>query len=214
MEISMLSLAKMTLYALFLGVGFGLLYDVIRISRVMIGVRYVGIGSLPEKLYEKKWPLLGVLPKREGAVKRTFTDIFVFFGDVLYCTIIGVCFCIFIYYANNGIFRIQSLAASIFGFFCYYQTVGKVLITFAEYICFFTKVFVKILIFAIAFPFKMLYNIFVKVSKKLFANKIRALREKIIKKNTEKQERKLRQLSGEKGKLIVKKGGTKYEKNI
>ena len=90
MEISMVSLARMTLFAFFLGIGLGLLYDVVRVSRVMIGVRYARVGALPEKLYERKWPLIGVLPKKNGTLKRHITDAFVFAGDVLYCTAAGI----------------------------------------------------------------------------------------------------------------------------
>lgn len=191
MEISMLSLAKMTLYSFFLGIFFGILYDTLRIMRVMMGVRYAGIGSVPEKLYEKEYPLIGKLKYSSGRFRQGAVSVATFFGDFLYCFVIGVIYCVFLYYTNCGIFRFQSFAAAAFGFFIYYQTAGRLVITFAEYICLFLKIFVSFFLFAIAFPFKILYNIAIRVSNRLLAAPRRALIRHELKRSTDKQIQKI-----------------------
>ena len=165
----MLSLGKMVLYAFFLGVGFGVLYDVFRIMRVVVGVEYLGVAKKStDYLYSRKYPLIGKIERRENKAKKYFLDIFVGVGDIIYCLFIGGVFCIFLYYSNDGIFRWHALAAASCGFFIYYKTLGAILITFAEIICVFLKIISKILLFAIAFPFKFMYNIIISILKALF----------------------------------------------
>lgn len=165
----MLSLGKMVLYAFFLGVGFGFLYDVFRITRVVVGVEYLGVAKKStDYLYSRTYPLIGKIERRENKAKKYFLDIFVGVGDIIYCLLVGVAFCIFLYYSNDGIFRWHSLAAAVCGFFVYYKTLGAILITFAEIICIFLKIISKILLFAIAFPFKFMYNIIISILKFLF----------------------------------------------
>lgn len=174
MEISMSGLWQMTVFAFFLGIGLGALYDVFRITRVMAGVEYSGIGKKStDKLYSIKYPLIGKLSKKEGSVRGKFLDLFVCIGDVFFCIIFGAVFCIFLYYSNDGIFRWQAMAAVFSGFFLYYKTVGALVIYFAEIICIFLKIIVKILLYTIAFPFKIMYNISVKVSKAVLGVPIR-----------------------------------------
>ncbi len=168
MEVSMLVIGKMTLWAFFLGIGAGVFYDIIRITRVMIGVRYDTLKRQTDFLYSKKYPLIGMLPRKESKFKNGLTTVIIAAGDIFFFTVMGVAVSIFLYYTNDGIFRWQVAAFSLLGFFCYYMTFGKLVISFAEILCIFLKIITKILLFTIAFPFKIMYNIIVKVSKVIF----------------------------------------------
>ncbi len=158
-EISTAVLGKMCLYAFILGVAFGILYDVIRITRIILGVRYGFAQKSAEFLYSRKYPLIGIYKPGNGQIKKTLLDITVFIGDVIYCIAVGSVFCIFMYYSNDGIFRWQALAFVLLGFFVYYKTFGALIMYFAEIIGIFLKILTKILLYTIAIPFKIMYNI-------------------------------------------------------
>ena len=180
MEISMVSLARMTLWALLMGIAFGIFYDVIRISRVMVGVTYGGIvRKSADRLYSIEYPLIGKIKRKESTLKGRFMGFHVAVGDLIFCTVVGGVLCIFFYYTNDGIFRWQALAASALGFFAYYKTVGALVISFAEIIYIFLKIFTKILLFAIAFPFRIMYNILIKVLNTIFGTPLRWFLKKI-----------------------------------
>lgn len=192
---SMSALAAMILYAFFLGVAFGVLYDVFRISRAFLGVSYGGKSAA--YLYEKEYPLIGKLENKQGKLKRGILLTAVIFGDLIYFTICGLIFAIFIYYANDGIFRIGALMAVGGGFFAYYITVGRLIIAFAEIICIFLKIITKIFLFAIAFPLKIMYNIFIKLYNRLFAITVGRFLLKIHRKSSERRMKvMLKQASG------------------
>ena len=182
---SMSALTAMILYALFLGIAFGAFYDVFRISRVFLGISYGGRSA--SYLYEKEYPLIGKLEKRQGKLKRGFLMTAVIFGDIIYFTVCGSIFSIFIYYTNDGIFRFGALAAVLCGFFAYYTTLGRLVIAFAEIICIFLKIITKIFLFAIAFPFKIMYNILIKLYNRLFGAPLKRFLLKIRRKSTERK---------------------------
>lgn len=169
MYISLGLLARMTLYAFFLGIAFGAVYDVVRITRVMLGVRYGGRMRSADALLEKNYPLIGRVQRKNGGRLCAFLrNAYVFVSDLVYFTAAGVVFCVFIYYTDSGIFRWQAPAALALGFFVYYRTIGVAVISFAEVVCAAIKIFVKISVKAIAIPIMFMYNIVAAVSKKIF----------------------------------------------
>ena len=182
---SMSALAAMILYAFFLGIAFGTLYDAFRISRVFLGVSYGGKSAM--YLYEKEYPLIGKLQNKQGKLKKGFLMTAIISGDIIYFTACGLIFSVFIYYTNDGIFRFGALAAVLGGFFAYYLTFGRLIISFAEIICIFLKIFTKIFLFAIAFPFKIMYNILDKLYNRLFGIPFKRFLLKIRQKSTERK---------------------------
>ncbi len=182
---SMSALAAMTLYALFLGFAFGALYDAFRISRVFLGMSYGGKSA--SYLYEKEYPLIGKLKNKQGKLKNGLLMAAVIFGDIIYFTVCSLIFTVFIYYTNDGIFRFGALASVFCGFFAYYMTFGRLVIAFAEIICIFLKIITKIFLFAIAFPFKIMYNILVKLYDRLFGIPLKRFLLKIRLKSTDRK---------------------------
>ncbi len=107
--------------------------------------------------------------KSEGKYRRAmsvfeFTLTFVF--DLLFFIFCGIAASIFLFYTNDGIFRVSSLVCVIFGFCLYRATLGKIIYALLNFL---KKILKKIVIFslkAIAFPQKSVYNILVKVSER------------------------------------------------
>ena len=105
-----------------------------------------------------------MLGRRESKIKDGVVCALVCIGDVLFSLLAGALFCVFLYFFNDGIFRWQALVFCVFGFFVYYNTVGRLVISLAEFFVIFLRILTKFLAFSIAFPFKMVYNIIIKVA--------------------------------------------------
>ncbi|MEE0970514.1 MAG: spore cortex biosynthesis protein YabQ [Clostridia bacterium] len=198
MEVSMIVLGKMTLWAFFLGIAFGIFYDVIRITRVMLGVTYGTAKGSAEFLYSRTYPLIGQIIRKESKAKEKLLTFIVAAGDVIFCTVMGASFCIFLYYTNDGIFRWQAVAATAIGFFVYYKTIGAIILYFAEIISIFLKILTKILLYAIAFPFRIMYNIVIRMLKAVFGKPFEWCRIKFLHRTTKAKMKKL-QLSSATG---------------
>ncbi len=140
MEISMTALSEMFAMAFLLGAGFGALYDILRITRVMLGVSYGISSKSTDFFYSRTYPLIGKIEKRESKAKQNILNIIIAIEDVLFCTVIGAVFCVFLYYTNDGIFRLGALIAVFIGFFIYYRTIGTIILYFAEIISIFLKI--------------------------------------------------------------------------
>lgn len=166
MTVSMAALARMTFYAFLLGIALGAVYDLFRITRVMLGVSYGGRSA--EHLYSREYPLIGKLKRKSGGLKKGLLSVFVAVGDILFSVLAALSFSVFIYYTNDGIFRFQALLALVGGFILYYKTVGALVISFAEIICIFLKIIAKIFVYAIAIPLGIMYNILVRLLKRFF----------------------------------------------
>lgn len=141
--------------ALLLGIAFGGAYDLIRISRIFIGVRYSGAASVDA--IGRRPPSLFCIPTkmrsffsscgisfpahREEKGNRSTTprtkailrNVAVFFGDIIYFTLAGAAFCIYIHF-SGGEFRMFMLISLIVGFALYYFSVGRAVIFASGYI--------------------------------------------------------------------------------
>ena len=145
--------------ALLLGVAFGGAYDLVRISRIFIGVRYFGASSInvigrrppsPFCVPPKMRPFLsggGIsFPARREKGKRHSTprtkavlrNVAVFFGDVVYFTLAGAAFCIYIHF-SGGEFRMFMLISLVVGFALYYFSLGRAVIFASGYIVHFLR---------------------------------------------------------------------------
>lgn len=92
---------KNILYAAVLGCFFGSVYDIIRIIRLFFGVSE------------------GDLHKR-----RFLRVILLQITDIIYMIFFAVCFCIFLFYFNSGIFRWYLAVSAAVGIFVYRYTLG------------------------------------------------------------------------------------------
>ena len=115
MEISVASQLWAIVYSLAVGVFLGLSYDVVRITRVLAGLR----PCAPTRLSSVNLPIIG---RRAGEIKkrnRFFADVFVFCGDIIYFTFAAFVFLVFVFHANYGNGRWFIVGGCIVGFVLY-----------------------------------------------------------------------------------------------
>lgn len=189
MEVSLIQQLTVTLYSVLAGVVFGLLYDVLRISRIFLGINYV--NKFTEKIKDIKLPLIDN-PMRRTTKKREekFKAVAVGIGDILYFLIITPIAVVFTYHVNNGSIRWYLVFGMAAGFALYYFTLGKIIISVSEYIVFFIKTVFSYLSYLILRPIKRgALFLFGKI-KKLFVfikSKIPKIQFKIKKRAKEKK---------------------------
>ncbi len=144
-----------TLYAVVLGLFLGASYDVVRILRLLSGVTPCGDCARFDKLY------------RNG-IKNTFNSVrkpfaaksIVFATDVLYFVFFTVCFLLFLFAFNYGIFRWFILAFTVFGFVIYYFTAGKLVILFSRQITCFLAFVLNLTLYLVLVPFRSVFKLF------------------------------------------------------
>lgn len=108
------------------GAGLGIVYDVIRFVRVLFSV-------------DVKSPF-----GRKGA-RRWFSYIFVALGDLFFFAVAAAVLCVFFFLTGDGRMRGYGLVGAYLGFFCYYQTVGRLFIGIVSRLCLLCKRAVKAL---------------------------------------------------------------------
>ncbi len=159
MNIDMMIIFRALLYAFLLGVFFCVAYDLLRLTRVMMGVSYAKDNGRAAFIYKIKFPLIGYYKKNNNKLKTAFVNTVIFIEDLIYFSFLGIAFSVFVFYANEGKIRISLLISAILGFLVYFNTFGRLFVSFFEIIANFLKIFIKIFVFSIAFPIKIVYNI-------------------------------------------------------
>lgn len=119
---------QITLYALLLGLFFGVLYDTLRITRMLAGVTPVHIKHVA---WASKLPCRHIGRIGKGPVSAF---VFIHLLDILYGLSTGACFCVFLYALNNGRFRWYLLLGCMLGFLVYYWSIGKLVLLLSGYI--------------------------------------------------------------------------------
>ena len=148
MGISQSALSMLYLYALLLGVGLGAVYDLLRISRVFLGVHYSRRAA--KRLQQIKLPLLK--PRRRRGESRMLGAV-VFFEDLLFCLFAGIALILLFYAANNGKIRFPAFLCAAAGFLLYRVTIGRLVMLFSEVIAFVLECAVRYLVYFVSFPF-------------------------------------------------------------
>lgn len=144
------SMAIVLLLSALLGMFFGLVFDAMRFARELITMKMIG---------------------KYARIFSAFSFLLTFVFDLFFFSFCGMALSIFLFYTNDGIFRLSSVALTIIGFCIYRMTLGKFIYALLKFV---EKIFKKIVIFsvkAIAFPIKSVYNILVKVSERISGTK-------------------------------------------
>lgn len=144
MEFYNINHIKIVVFSLFLGLIFGLLYDIIRIIHILAGTMSY---STKKREY------------REGIVPSILLGI----GDALYMIIVTLSFSLFVYFSNNGDFRWFMAVGCAVGCALYHATLGKLVVmvsgtvanairTVIKYVVvrpavFIGRIFIKIMLF-------------------------------------------------------------------
>ncbi|MBQ9121205.1 MAG: spore cortex biosynthesis protein YabQ [Clostridia bacterium] len=153
MEISMSWQATATLWAVLVGACLGSVYDLVRLSRAFVGVRYTNRFS--SRLSRIRLPLIGTAEKEPRPLRKRgefFLNLYIAAGDVLFFLISAVTVTVFLYHVNNGVFRWYLAFGIGAGFFLYYITVGKVVVAVSEVVAFALRAILRYLRYFLVRP--------------------------------------------------------------
>ena len=140
-----------------LGLANGVLYDVFRFFRMLLGVR---------KAQAK--------PQKQNKSKLSLSDIVTFFLDFLYVLLFGALYILFLYEIHSGVFRAYSLLAMGLGALLYFKTVSRVIL----FLLVPTVLFLRRVGYATLYPFgkifRFVFGTFLKLLRKMrcFSHKI------------------------------------------
>jgi len=158
MEISQYSLLLFHLGALFLGGGLGLLYDLLRWTRVMLGMHYC--HTVAKRLREIRLPLLK--PKKDRR-ENPLLGLLIFFEDLLFCMFSGAALILLFYRMNNGNIRITALLCAGLGFLLYRALLGKLITPILEIAAFLTQTVIRYFALLITYPLLILLRFCKKI---------------------------------------------------
>ena len=161
------------LCSLALGVCFGISWDIVRITRVLLGVKYR--GNAADKLYDIKLPLLKEKKSNNRAAISRFLNTLIFIQDFFSFAIWGIASAVFFYYFSDGHWRLFALLGMFSGFLAYYFTFGRAVIYFSQYIAFALKAAVRYIFFFVSYPIRLLF----RYIKTAFCVIYRAMRSKL-----------------------------------
>lgn len=148
----MLAQVRALFAAVAFGIFLGVLYDGVRIFRVLCGMPYR--GGIPHRLAAFRFPLLpaDLATRRAGKITARAHAVLLVLTDFLYALTAGLLFCVFVYWQNNGTFRLYYLLAAAPGFAAYYVTVGRLVLASAGSIVFLLRVLTAYLFLFIRVP--------------------------------------------------------------
>ena len=144
------------LYALIMGVSFGVLYDIFRISRVMLtGVGLSGSKESPgriDMLTKRIRENADVRKSSAARLKNRLTNVIIFIEDLLFFVILAFVFTIFLYQANFGQPRLYIYIASVAGFVLYYNTIGRIVAAMSRIVVSLIRLIVTYTVYKIIKP--------------------------------------------------------------
>ena len=162
MGISQTAIGLLYLYGALLGVGAGLFYDLLRVTRIFLGAHYS--RSLSEKLRKIELPLLS--PYREHEESPALGAV-IFLEDLFFCVLSGVALSILYYEQNDGKIRPLVIAACALGFFLYRLTLGRLFLWFSEAAAFALDCIVRYLWYFLSYPFRAAWKLLRRIGTKL-----------------------------------------------
>lgn len=198
------------LYALAFGALLHGIYDGIRILRALCGVRYG--GRISGRLRACAFPLLppDFATRAPARIGRRLRAAVIVVTDVLFCLMAAFLFAIFVYWQNDGVFRMLLLLCAGGGFFLWHITLGRLIVTWAETLAILLRVALAYLLLAISVPLRLLLRLLsrlgrllVRVLRRAFCFFYRHIRLPLYSRREEK--RRLRTAFG--GMLPVKRDG-------
>lgn len=129
MEVSQYALAWMLLSSFLCGLALGVCYDVLRLTRMCMGVelplqaqRLRDRMALPQKL---RWTTRKGQAPKNRKLSETAKYIFLCAEDILFCVLIAITIVLLLYRANDGQFRLSAVALLLGGLAAYLMTLGR-----------------------------------------------------------------------------------------
>lgn len=151
------------LYALFVGALIGALYDIFRLSRVML--TGVGIGGNKTSSQRLEAVIQGLrsekkadvgrrikIKRRLKAIKDSAVGVIIFFEDILFFLISSLLLTVFLFQVNFGELRLYIYLGTAAGFLLYYNTVGRISAVFSGVAVSFVRLVLNFTFYKIAKP--------------------------------------------------------------
>ncbi|MBQ8174797.1 MAG: hypothetical protein IJ009_05280 [Clostridia bacterium] len=159
LEVSAAVQLRALVLAVGLGILLGLLFDAFFILRVLLGAHTGKRGRT--RLAARRYPLLppDFGEREQGRVGRGLSFVLTLILDFFYATMGGILFLLFVYSQSEGVFRLYYLIAAAFGFFCYYQTLGRLVGSLTAAIVFLLHLFLAYILLFIRVPFLWLLRV-------------------------------------------------------
>ena len=144
-------LVRLLVAALICGAALGGLYDVVRISRVMLGMsRYTGAACAPVL----RSPFCkNSAPKGKKMPLRVMRSVLLVVQDFVFCLTVGITTALLLFSHNSGEFRGFVLLGLGIGFAVYHFTVGRWVIRASEYVVFAIKAAFLYAVYYLTWPF-------------------------------------------------------------
>ena len=177
MGISLTRQLSALLLALACGGLCGIVYDCIRLIRVILGAaEYTTAGR---KLYSIPLFGIGSVHRPGGAIRQRIHVAVIAVGDVLFGVLAGCIFSVFLYYAASGCFRWFYLLAWGIGFLVYYFTLGRLTMLSSEVIVYLLRVCVGYVFYLAALPIRLLARMARWIWRRMYQRVILPLAERI-----------------------------------
>ena len=137
----------------FLLLGFlcGVLYDGVRILRVLGGL--ASYSAAGRAFREKRLPLIGPVYLRPRRCTRWLRSFQIAAGDIFFCLTVSVLLSVCLFDFGYGIFRWFYFVSCTAGFLAYHAGPGRLVMFFSETIAFGVRVFLKYLYWLCRLPF-------------------------------------------------------------
>ena len=139
-------------WSLVFGCFLHLLYDALRILRILCGVRYGGLVCA--RLRACHFPLLppdfASRPPRKAGVY--WQQGLVLVTDLLFCLSAAFLFSVFLYWQNDGQFRAVLLLGTAAGYVVFHQTAGRLILAVGETAAFLLRVLLAYLCLLVRVP--------------------------------------------------------------
>lgn len=164
MGLSQSTLAWLCFYAWLLGIGLGILYDALRITRIFFGVHYR--PRLAKRLRSKTLPLISLpVHRRESRA----LGLVVFLEDLFFCLFAGVAMILLFYEINNGKIRYPAFLCAGCGFLLYRATLCRLILPMLEAVAFVLECAARYLWFFASYPVRVAVRAGTGVAKKCVA---------------------------------------------
>lgn len=165
MEVSILDQLYVFCMSLIIGVALGALYDIVRMWRAFLGIRYV--NKFTEKLKLLRLPLIKNPLLKEKKQNDRAQGILLFITDIIYFLIVTLIMIIFVYSVSGGVVRWFIFVGAMMGLLIYYFTIGKIVISVSEYIVFFVRIVWAYVVYFVTYPFLPIINKIKRIFRRL-----------------------------------------------
>lgn len=150
------------------GACMGVLYDAMRISRMMI----FADDLCAVKLYQRNYPLIGSIAKKaeKKRIKEHLKRALLISQDILFMLIFTLVILMLLFFLNDGKFRIIVIFVAFFGLWCYLCSIGKLVLMSSEMIIFALRILVAYLLYFIMFPVRAICRAFKLVISSIYGS--------------------------------------------